>query len=371
MNILFINLPFSGHVFPTLGLVKELISRNHNVTYLLTSEWEEHILKTGAVFVGYKNDKKLSVQMRNAYNVAVDIVQKFDLVIYEQFFFLGKHISEQFQKPVVRIFTSPAINKALMKAYLSEGGMISIFRSKWVCRHWTKDVTSGIKLKTDCWIDEILQNPPELNLVYTNRVFQPYADDFPEEHYKFLGASIYERNQDTDLPLERIKKPLIYISLGSILSSKAFYKKCFLAFKDENITVIMTIGNKVKMSSLGDIPENFLIYSFVPQLDVLKRADVFITHGGMNSVMEALYFGVPMVVIPYMADQPMNVNRIEELNLGKRLEHKEITSKSLKDTTLNILKDKDIQQNILSMQSKIQEINGSEYGADLIIEYMK
>lgn len=59
MKILFINLPFSGHINPTLGLVQELVKRDNKITYLLTSDWKEKILHTGADFSEYQDNKKL------------------------------------------------------------------------------------------------------------------------------------------------------------------------------------------------------------------------------------------------------------------------------------------------------------------------
>jgi len=370
MKLLFVNLPFSGHIFPTLGLVKELTKRNVEVTYLITLEWEERVRAAGAEFSSYENHKKLSVQMRNAYDAALKIADQFDLIIYEQYFFLGKHLAEKCNKPVVRIFTPLAANDKLMDMYLNAGGMFRIFRSDFICRKWTRKVANGIPLKTDSWLKEITHNPPELNLVYTIKEYQPYANEFPDEHYKFLGPSIYQRNQEPVISIENIKKPLIYISLGTVLNiSEKFYKKCFSAFKNENVSVVMSVGNKVDLDNLGDIPDNFLVYPFVPQLDVLKKADVFITHGGFNSISEALYFGVPMVVIPAITDQPVNASRIVELNLGKRLNRKHITVALLNGTTISVLHDDKIRQNILDMQKKMRTAGGNKYGADLIINY--
>lgn len=370
MNILFINLPYSGHIIPTLGLVEELQRRDNHITYLLTENWRDKVLAVGAEFACYKDDKKLSEQIKNAYRAAEKLITNFDLVIYEQFFFLGKHLAEKYNKPVVRIFTSFASNEKLMKEYINAGGTFSIFRSKWICKKWTKEVSKGIKLKTDCWLKEIIQNPPDLNLVYTLREFQPFAQEFSEEQFKFIGASIYERNELSSITLPPSNSPLIYISLGTIVNkAKSFYKKCIKAFEHENVTVIMSIGNAVKVESLGTIPNNFHIYTFVPQLEILKEADIFITHGGLNSVTEALYYGVPMVVIPFMTDQPVNAKQVENLKLGKMVEYKQITSEYLRQTTISVLNNQNIFKNIRNIQKKIQAVHGNQYGADLIIGY--
>jgi len=370
MNILFVNLPFKGHTIPTLGLVRELVARNNKVTYVLTPEWKESIVDTGAEFVGYDDDKKLSVQIRRAYDTASTIVENFDLVIYEQYFFLGYHLAEQFNKPAVRIFTSPASNEKLMAEYINSGGGLGIFKSKWICRQWTKQVSKGIKLKTDCWLNEILENTPDLNLVYTIREFQPYVEDFESEHYKFIGSSIGKHRNTSNFQIMKNNQPLVFISLGTVVNkAKSFYRKCIAAFINEDLTVIMSIGKTVNISSLGKIPSNIFVYPFVPQLEVLEKADLFITHGGLNSVTEAIYFGVPMVVMPIMNDQPVNASRIEALNIGRKLNHKTVTSEILKSTTICVLGDKTIKENVLSLQNKMRSVNGNEYGADLIMKY--
>lgn len=371
MKILFINLPFSGHIIPTLGLVQELVKRNIEITYLLTSDWKERVLYTGAKFAEYQNSKKLSVQMKNAYGAAIKLVSDYDLVIYEQFFFLGKHVAEKFNKPAVRIFTSLASNELIMKEFINAGGMFGIFRSKWICRQWTKEVTKGIELKTDCWLKEILYNPPELNLIYTVRRFQPFAEDFSENNYKFLGASIYQRTLDKPFTMPSKKYPLIYISLGTIINNvKSFYRKCIRAFEHENVQVIMSIGSLVNKDELGKIPNNFSIYSFVPQLEVLESTDVFITHGGMNSITESLYYGVPMIVIPFITDQPLNAKRIEELQLGKKLEYKKITSEVIRTTTLSVMENSSIHKQVLEMKKDMRSKNANDFGASVIAEYM-
>ena len=93
MKILFINLPYHGHVIPTIGLVQELIKAGHQVTYLMPHDWEARISESGAEFLGYENNPKLDKQIRNAFFKAEEVIASFDLVLYEQFFFAGKHHS--------------------------------------------------------------------------------------------------------------------------------------------------------------------------------------------------------------------------------------------------------------------------------------
>ena len=73
------------------------------------------------------------------------------------------------------------------------------------------------------------------------------------------------------------------------------------AFENSEHTIVMSIGNKTKISDLGEIPKNFIVKNYVPQTELLTYTKLFITHGGMNSVHEGLYNGIPLVVIPQSA----------------------------------------------------------------------
>ena len=84
MKILFINLPYYGHVVPTFGLVQELIKKGCEVTYLLPFDWEEIITESGAKYHGYKNHRQLAEQMKNAYTAAEKIIDYYQKCISEK-----------------------------------------------------------------------------------------------------------------------------------------------------------------------------------------------------------------------------------------------------------------------------------------------
>lgn len=371
MKILFINLPYYGHFIPTIGLVQELIKQGCEVTYLMPFDWKERVCESGADFLGYENHRKLSEQMKNAYAAADKIAENYDIIIYEQFFFLGKHLAEKHGKPTVRIFTSLTTNEKLMREFISAGGALGLFKYKWIGKLWTKDIAKGIPMKTDCWLDEIIQNPPALNFVYTLKEYQPYAEDFPEEKYKFLGASVYDRKEQ-EIDFKKTNRPVIFISLGTVVKGAvSFFNKCIEAFRNEQVEVIISAGRSFPIYKLKEIPDNIKVYDVVPQLSVLKQADVFVTHGGMNSISEALVHGVPMVVIPFIADQPTNARRIRELGLGKKLDYRLISSELLRNTVLSVMKDENILDNVSRIQRKMLDAPGNRGGAAMIIDYYK
>lgn len=366
VKILFINLPYHGHVIPTIGLVQALIQAGHQVTYLMTWDWADKIAECDADFLGYDNNPKLDKQIRNAFFKAEEVIADFDLVIYEQFFFVGKHLAEKHGKKCVRIFTAPATNRKLMGDFISSGGPMGIFRFPFVGTLWTQDCVKGLGIKLKCrnWLDEIVENPPDCNLVYTLRDFQPFADDFPRERFHFIGPSIYDRREE---PFPTLPKPVIYISLGTILKGgDRFFRTCMEAFGGEPVMVVLSVG-KYYISKLGSIPENFVVKSRVPQIALLKQADLFITHGGMNSVSEAMASGVPMVVIPFVSDQPVNAGQVARLDLGKVLEYRSVTAECLKETAFAVMKDGHIRENLRKIQSEIARAPGNA-GAVRIIE---
>ena len=96
----------------------------------------------------------------------------------------------------------------------------------------------------------------------------------------------------------------------------SFFQNCVEAFRDEPVDVIISVGTSFKIKKLKNIPENIRIFNSVSQLDVLEIADVFVIHGGMNSVSEALVSCTQMVVIPFSSDQPVKARCVENLDVG-------------------------------------------------------
>ncbi len=371
MRILFVNLPYVGHIIPTVGLVQALIKAGHQVTYLLPHGWESYLQGSGADFLGYENSPKLDQQIRSAFLKAESVIGGHDLVIYEQFFFVGKHLAEKNGKKCVRIFTAPATNHDLMKKFLSSGGPMGIFRLPLIGRLWTADAIKGLGIHLECpnWLDEIVESPPDCNLVYTLRQFQPDEEQFSEYRFHFIGPSIYDRPED---PFPTLQAPVIYISLGTILKgASTFFQTCIEAFRNEKVTVVLSVGKDFDISKLGPIPENFVIRNHVPQTAVLRQSNLFITHGGMNSVSEAMVAEVPMLVIPFVSDQPVNARQVQRLGLGEVLSYQHITPQVLKDAAFSVLWSEKIRRNICALSRIIRKAPGNTGAVEIIENFVQ
>jgi MGT family glycosyltransferase len=157
------------------------------------------------------------------------------------------------------------------------------------------------------------------------------------------------------------------VSLGTLFNARpGFYRDCFEAFRGSDYDVVMSIGNEIGAESLGPPPSNVVVRSYVPQLEVLHQASAFVSHGGMNSVSESLYYGVPLVVVPQMGEQEMIANRVEQLGAGIRLDRDRITPDILREATARVLREPGFRQGAARIQQSFREAGGVGEAADAI-----
>jgi MGT family glycosyltransferase len=160
--------------------------------------------------------------------------------------------------------------------------------------------------------------------------------------------------------------PLVYISLGSIFTDNPeFYRVCLEAFGDRRFQVAMTIGG-VDASGLGPLPPTVHVQPWLPQLAVLRQASAFITHAGMNSTMEALYYGVPLLTLPQMPEQAVNADRVVALGLGQQLDVRAVTADALRDALDQVTSSSEIRANLTRMQAEVRAAGGVDAGVQAI-----
>lgn len=363
-KLLFLSAPFSGHTNPTLPLVAELVKRGHNVSCISAPVWKDRIESTGAKFIQYKDypDNLSQIQelrrcFQAAYNTAMSLKERYDLLIYDSFLYPGKEVAGRLGIPCIRQMFTPAWNEQAIKEgrkdlkswMLSCKAMLTyrIIDKLAVSR----EAARQMDIRGKHLVSSILNDIAELNIVYVTEAFQPYRDLFDEKFVFTVPGIENTRKVEMKIPYEKMKSPILYISMGSMISSKRFLTKCIKAFSNKDITVIISTG-KVKPEELATLPNNIYAYSFVPQLDVLQHAGLFFTHGGMNSINEAMYYGVPMLVMPITSDQPINAQRVEDLKIGKSIS-KFCSAKTMYKKTMEVLNDTSIKTNTLAMQKKV------------------
>jgi MGT family glycosyltransferase len=135
-----------------------------------------------------------------------------------------------------------------------------------------------------------------------------------------------------------------------------------------DVEVVMSVGKKTDINMFKDIPSNFIVRNYVPQLEILKYADVFITHGGMNSTNEGLYYDIPLILIPQSVDQPFVANRVAQLGAGIVIEKNIITPEILKQSVVTILSDNNFKINSEKIGKSLREAGGYKRGVDEIFK---
>jgi MGT family glycosyltransferase len=201
--------------------------------------------------------------------------------------------------------------------------------------------------------EAVINDKPSLNIVYVPQIFQKDRESFGKD-YLFTVPVCESNSISQEIPYKDMKSPIVYISLGSIISNKGFCKECIRAFGGKDISVILNTG-KVSPETLGKIPGNIYAYSFVPQVEVLRHADVFLTHCGMNSVNEAMTYGVPMVAMPFINDQISNAIRIVDLVIGKRVRSFPSSGRQLYKTVKDMCSDEHIRKRSREVQSLLKK----------------
>ena len=163
-------------------------------------------------------------------------------------------------------------------------------------------------------------------------------------------------------------RPLIYASLGTLVNGlDDVYKHILTAVEPlENVQVVLSIGNNIRPEDLGHIPSNTIVVRAAPQLELLKRAALCITHAGLNTALESLAQGVPMVAIPIGYDQPGVAARIAHHGTGEFIELEELTTERLRELIEKVLQDASYRERADYFQTVISKTRGLDVAADII-----
>ena len=239
-----------------------------------------------------------------------------DVIYSDSVCFWGKLNAWKYGIPLVVSTSTFAFNREsskYMKSSLKETAGL-VFGLPRIKKELKKLEHYGYYVKN---VMSLIQNDNETDtVVYTSRAFQPCADSF-SDRYKFVGPSVFSRT----LPDKAAPRPLVYISLGTVINDRPdFYKKCIAALKDMAVEAVISCGHATDKALLGELPENIRVFDYVDQLDVLSRASAFLTHCGMNSVSESLYMATPMILYPQTGEQNAVARRTAEIGAGIMLE---------------------------------------------------
>ncbi len=385
-KIVFFCIPAHGHTNPTLGVVRELVSRGHQVWYYSFNVMREKIESFGATFIScddYDTEQKLNAKdstrvgkdLAFSTKILVDTTLalddkvckemkelKPDCIVADSMALWGKAVALKLGIPFVSSTTTFAFNQHSAKVI--KQGIGDLFKMIFSMPKTAKQIkrlqNKGYPVKNI--LDIIGTDDNTHTIVYTSPEFQPCSETFSEK-YAFVGPSIRPAAED----IEKKRDKLIYISMGTVNNDMMpFYKACISAFADTDYQVIMSVGNLVTIEEFGQLAENISIYSYVDQIAVLKQADVFISHCGMNSVSESLYFEVPLILLPQTSEQRGVAERVSQLGAGIKLNKS--NAASILSAVNEILNDSSYKQNAEKIAEGFKSCAGAKGAADKIIQ---
>lgn len=387
----FVNVPASGHINPSLPLVEELVARGHRVSYATGTDRIEQVRAAGAEPVelptempqhppgsGFLFTPERMAQMQehflNDTRASLPVLLEHfgndrpDVVCHGTAAVPGAMLAEKIDVPRVALVPHFAGNEQFS---LWQDLMPEDFDPEHPELVAQREKMQEFVREQGVTVDPqpMGGTPAPLNLVFLPERFQLHPETF-DDRFVFLGPSMGSRGEDTYEPADA-GKPLLFISLGTVFNDRPeFYRACFQAFADSPWQVAMSISDRVDPADLGAAPANFDVRASFPQPAVLDRASVFLSHTGMNSTMESLYAGVPLVAVPQMPEQEANAQRAEELGLARRLAADEVTAEQLRSTVDEVAGDEVMRARSAEMSRSVRACGGAPAGADALEKYL-
>ena len=373
MKIAWFCIPAHGHTNPTLGLVKELTSAGHQVFYFSFEMFREKIEQAGAEFISCDaydfdmedrenadrvgKDKVFATELLVSSTLALDEMAtmkiggiKPDVIVSDSVAFWGKLAAMKHRVPYVSSTTTFAFNRYSAK-YMKETPW-DIAKMLLAMPRINKQIKRlqehGYPVRS---LLEIVQNDNETNtIVYTSKYFQPCAETF-SDRYHFIGPSIRPITE----PVKKTAEKTVFISMGTVNQNAEFYRNCIRAMAQTDWQVIISMGTNPE--HFDKLPDHIEIHESVDQMAVLSIADAFITHCGMNSTSEGLYFRVPLVLFPQTPEQGAVARRTEELGAGIRL--KSISEEDILHAVQTVLSDPSYKENAVKVSDSFRSCGGA------------
>ncbi len=390
----FFNVPAHGHVNPSLPLVAELARRGHQITYFLTPGFRADVEAAGAVLQPYaavhddyfsgpgldgsRPQKAAARLITTAGEILPELLQaaagaRPDYILYDGMCPWGYLVARSLHLPAVVSLSllplaTPPVRELLTWEMLKILGPMLL-----------RDAPTGVQAARRARalgsqygvpplsLPEILNAPGDLAISYTSRDFQPYADRVADT-VRFVGWTLRENRTESPFSFEQAGgRRLIYVSLGSLVQAPAaFFRTCIDAFAGSDEFVLISTGRRFGAEEFGALPPNVAVRPWVPQAQVLRRAALFVTHGGLGSVLDGLYCGVPLLVVPQQEEQLLTARRVVELGAGLLLRKGDVSVATIRAHAARLLAEPDFAREAGRIGETLRTAGGVAQAADEI-----
>jgi zeaxanthin glucosyltransferase len=416
LRIGIVSLPVSGHLNPMSALARKLQSRGHDIVLLSIPDTEPFVLAAGLKFVPVGEDafpigtlmeveRLFSIQDRwggleFTFNLMAQVTgrllrplasivcrEKIDALVFDTYQPYLELAALNLKIPYIHVsnavhfdtsgatplcfFDWPHEDTSEARARNLEG-MARFRKLLEPSVAVAKEYASEVGLTVD-WTDPAATISKLAWITQTPKQFDFSSSQWPA-HFRHTGPFHDGFGRlDIPFPWERlIDAPLVYASMGTLQNGleRVFRMMIDAARTRQDLQFVIVVGNKLDPAQFSNRPDNVILVSSAPQLELLKRAALCITHAGLNTVLEALAQGVPLVAIPITNDQPGVAARIADKHVGEFVPFYQRTSDRLAALIDTVYGDPSYRENARHIQHAIVETDGLTLAAELIEEVL-
>jgi MGT family glycosyltransferase len=401
--------PVSGHLNPFSALGRELQQRGHQVTFFQMPDIEAKILAEGLNFwpIGQSDHplgslKESIAQLGQLSGLAalrftVKAIQKttnmicrdapqaikaagVDALLVDQTEPAGATVADYLGLPYITICCAMAINREpkippIFTPWNYQTAPWASLRNQigyGLFDLMTSPIGQVLRAYRQQWKLKPYKNHSDSFSSIAQLSQQPSAFDFPRTHlpsnFYYLGPFRNPSPQEVSFPYERLTgQSLVYTSLGTLQNTKEkLFHQIATACADLDVQLVLAHGGGMSDEGVKKLPGKPIVVSYAPQWELLAKASLTITHAGLNTVLDSLSHGVPLVAIPITYEQPAIAARLRWVGAGEVLSLARMDTDRLKTLIERVLREESYRHNAAAIQLSIERAGGVIRGTDLI-----
>lgn len=352
--------PVSGHLHPMGALGRELVARGHCVTVFHMADLADQVGREELEFwpIGERDHPRgslpeslaqlaqrtggaalrftIAAVARTSEMFCRDLPQAvkaagIDALIVDQMEPAGGAVADYLGLPFVTVCNALALNRdpvappAFTPWQYRETPLARVRNavghavSDWMMQPITR-VVAGYRAQ---WGLPPLRNADDSYSRLLQISQMPRGFDFPRSNlpdcFHYLGPLRRAQATTVPFPWERLNgRPLVYASLGTLQNRHLPVFQVFAeACEDLDVQLVLTHGGGLSADQTRSLPGQPLVVPYAPQLEVLSRATLTLTHAGLNTVLDSVSAGVPIVAVPLTYEQPAIARRVERAGIGR------------------------------------------------------
>lgn len=368
-----------SHTLPSLEILRALVVRGHRVSVVNDPEQRELIEETGAELVPCRSSLPkgewpedpigaMRLFLEDAIQGLAQVRDRFDIEPADLYLgdiggFGGRVLAEAHGRPFVQL--SPTY--VAWEGYAEEVGA-QIAALPGADDYWA-DFGAWLEREGATTTDpEAFAGVPPRALALVPTAMQPNADRVDTSRITFVGPCHGERTDQGTWQRPEGAEVVVLVSLGSSYTDQPeFYRECAEAFGGrEGWHLVLQVGRRVDLDVLGELPPGVEAHRWVPQLAILREADLFVTHAGMGGSGEGLLTATPMIAVPQDVDQFANADTLVGLGVARRLDTVDATAAALTEAADELLGDAGVADRLAELSRQAQDEGGAPRAADLI-----